>query len=179
MNGQIEVKLNGRKVTVMGGPYRDKPSNVRGVKLAQEINAFADVVLDVPDFGVPTLEALNQPIYKALEILEEDGVIYVGCMGGIGRTGMFMALLVKTLGALAYHRARDSWWGRLKMKFGNYPANMDIAQQCAYPVKYVRDRYLDHAVETSEQEELVKSFKADDLIRVRFIYKQCVDQAGK
>jgi len=169
MNGSIEVKLNGRKVTVMGGPYRDRPKGIRGVKLAKEINAAADVVLDIPDFGVPRMDALNDPLYKALRILEEDGVIYVGCMGGIGRTGMFMALLIKCLGSLAYHRARASLWGRIKMKFGNYPANLDIAKQCAYPIEYVREHYLGHAIETESQEQLIADFSADDLIKVRGI----------
>lgn len=171
MNGKLELKLNGNKVTVMGGPYLDKPEGIRGVKLAQEIDAPADIILNVPDFGVPTLASLNTPIYEALEVLEQDGVIYVGCMGGIGRTGMFMALLVKTLGTMEYNRARASLWGRIKMYFGKFPATLEIAKRISRPVEYVRENYLGHAVETSQQMRLISDFSADDLLRDRYAYQ--------
>jgi hypothetical protein len=167
MNGQLELKLNGRKVTVMGGPYRDKPSNVKGVKLAQEINIRADVTLDVPDFGVPALKALNNPIYNALTILESEGAIYVGCMGGIGRTGMFMAVLVKTIGFINYRADRESLWGRIKLYFGMFSSNLETAKMISDPVEYVRANYLFHAVETPEQEQLVAAYDPKPVLAAR------------
>ena len=166
MNGQIEVLYKGNKVTVMGGPYLDKPEGIKGVKLAQEIDAPAAVVLDVPDFGVPTYRALNDPIFKAIRILDEDGVIYVGCMGGIGRTGMFMACLIKTIGFLNYRRDRASLWGRIKLYFGYYSSNLETAKMVSDPVEFVREHYLDHAVETKAQEKLVSDFNPKAVIDV-------------
>lgn len=167
MNGQIEVKYKGRKVTVMGGPYRDKPKGIKGVKLAQEIDAPADVVLDVPDFGVPSLRALNVPIGKALDILEEDGVIYVGCFGGIGRTGMFMALLMKTIGVVEFNTQVNGWLGRLKRFFGFFPLKMNVGCMVYDPVQFVREEYLSHAVETSQQEKLVADYDPEPLLAHR------------
>jgi hypothetical protein len=167
MNGQIEVLYKGNKVTVMGGRYLDKPEGIRGVKLAQEIDAPADVVLDVPDFGVPSLRALNVPIGKALDILEEDGVIYVGCMGGIGRTGMFIALLIKSIGVVEFNRQVNGFWGRVKRFFGVFPLKMDVGQMVYDPVQFVREEYLSHAVETSQQAKLVTDYDPEPLLTHR------------
>jgi hypothetical protein len=167
MNGQIEVKYKGNKVTVMGGPYLDKPTNIRGVKLAQEIDAPADVLLDVPDFGVPSLNALNVPIGKALDILEEDGVIYVGCMGGIGRTGMFIALLMKTIGVCEFNKQVNGFWGRVKRFFKIFPLRLETGCMVYDPVQYVREEYLSHAVETKQQEQLVQEYDPEPLLAHR------------
>ena len=171
MNGQIELKWNGRKVTVMGGPYRDKPANVKGVKLAQEIKAPADVVFDIADFQAPNVNDCNAPLYKALDILEQDGVIYVGCMGGIGRTGMFLSLLVKTIATDEQARMRSSWWGKVRQFFG-FPASSNQNALMIYdPVGYVRAHYLSYAVETAAQQKLIEQFEPQILLTTRLIYK--------
>ena len=162
MNGMIEIQLNGRRVTVIGGPYRDKPEGIKGVKLAQEIDAPYEIKLDIADFSIPDGGDTFVATLKALDVLERDGVIYVGCMGGIGRTGMFIALLVKAIGYYNLNREYAGvrgWWNRLLKYFG-FSTEVDL---CKYminePVAYVREHYLSYAVETKLQERFVDEFE--------------------
>lgn len=175
MNGMIETKLLGRKVTVMGGPYRDRPHEIRGVKLAQEIESTADVVLDIPDFGVPTNHQVDKALYQALKILCEDGVIYLGCMGGIGRTGMFMAILIKTIGIMNLERDRKTWWGRIKNFFNQYPSTLENGYMIYEPVDYVRDNYIPNAVETEEQYSFASDYDPEKMLAIRDRIDNCMD----
>lgn len=174
MNGQIETKLLGRKVTVMGGRYRDRPEGIRAVKLAVEINAPADVVLDIPDFGVPTNHQIDSALYQALKILSEDGVIYLGCMGGIGRTGMFMAILIKTIGILNVEAEEQTKWYKFKKFFGG-SLNHSYLGMRNFPVEFVRDEYLTHAVETSEQYSFVGYYDPKEMLAIRDRIYNCMD----
>jgi len=175
MNGMIETKLLGRKVTVMGGPYRDRPHEIRGVKLAQEIESTADVVLDIPDFGVPTNHQVDGALFQALKILTEDGVIYLGCMGGIGRTGMFMAILIKTIGIMNLEADRKTLWGRIKVFFNQYPSTLENGSMVYEPVEFVRDEYLSTAVETSEQYKFVSHYDPTEMLAIRDRIDNCMD----
>ena len=166
MNGMIETKLLGRKVMVMGGRYLDKPVGVRGVKLAQEIKISADVVLDIPDFGVPTNHQVDSALYQALKILTEDGVIYLGCAGGIGRTGMFMAILIKTIGLLNVEAEEKTRWYKFKKFLGGSP-NSDYLGMRNFPVQWVRDEYLTTAVETQEQYSFVSHYDPKHMLAIR------------
>jgi len=174
MNGQIETKLLGRKVTVMGGPYREKPEGIRGVKLAQEINAACDVRLDIPDFGIPAVHAVDDALFQTLKVLCEDGVIYLGCAGGIGRTGMFMALLMKTIGILNLEAEEKTWWCRFKKFFGGSPNHSDLGMR-NFPVQWVREEYLSTAVETDEQYSFVSHYDPTEMLAIRDRIDNCMD----
>lgn len=117
----------GKKVRVYGGPFDQWDGKTFGVCLeaGSKLAGSANVLIPTPDFGVPNGADLMRGVLDAAEALEHEGAIYVGCRGGIGRTGMFMAALVGLL----------------------LPASN--------PVKYVRDQYLPYAVETSAQGKLV------------------------
>lgn len=173
MNGQIETKLLGRKVTVMGGPYREKPEGIKGVKLAQEINSPADVVLDIPDFGVPTNHQVDKAVYQALKILCEDGVIYLGCAGGIGRTGMFMAILMKTIAILNIRVEEKTLWYKIKNFLGFDPSSYLGMRN--FPVYFVRDEYISHAVETDEQYSFVSHYDPEKMLAIRDRIDNCMD----
>lgn len=173
MNGQIETKLLGRKVTVMGGPYREKPEGIRGVKLAQEINAACDVRLDIPDFGIPAVHAVDDALFQTLKILCEDGVIYLGCAGGIGRTGMFMALLMKTIATLNIQAEEKTWWYKFKKFLGADPS--PYLGMKDFPVYYVRDEYLSTAVETDEQYSFVIHYDPKEMLAIRDRIDNCMD----
>lgn len=80
---------------VYGGPYKAKPPFMRGIKLAPEIEADAQAVADIKDFSVPSVDDMIRLLLWAIKIMREDGVVYVGCMMGQGRTGTFLACLVK------------------------------------------------------------------------------------
>jgi protein-tyrosine phosphatase len=66
--------------------------------MAQEINRPFDVSVPTRDFSIPHLKDMNEGVKKVLKPLALGEPIYVGCMGGIGRTGLFLACLAKTLG---------------------------------------------------------------------------------
>lgn len=173
MNGQIETKLLGRKVTVMGGPYREKPTGIKGVKLAPEINAGCNVILDIPDFGIPTIHAVDDAVYQSLKILCNEGEIYIGCMGGIGRTGMFMAILIKTIGTLNMQAEEKTWWYKIKQFFGTRPS--EYLGMRDFPVQFVRDEYLSTAVETDEQYSFVSRYDPEEMLDIRDRISNCME----
>jgi len=85
---------------ISGGPIARAPSNAFRVRLAPEVNAPAEITVPVRDFGVP--EDANQWRAAALTLirvaLKGKRPAYVGCMGGIGRTGTMMATVAKIMG---------------------------------------------------------------------------------
>lgn len=84
--------------TVFGGPYVNRPDTYFGVKMAAEINRPFDVSVPTRDFSIPLMTDMNEGLKKVLKPLALNEPVYVGCMGGIGRTGLFLACLAKTLG---------------------------------------------------------------------------------
>lgn len=120
---------------VIGGPYRNKPTEHLGVKMAAEINAPCFVSVPTRDFSTPRREDVEAAVRKLFLPLALGEPIYVGCMGGIGRTGLFLAILTK------------------------------VFEPSVDPVVYVRRYYLSHAVETSEQREWVSRFDVSQLCR--------------
>jgi len=93
--------LTGRHYfTVVGGPYKERPNTYVGVKLAEEINRPCDVNIPTVDFDVPPKAVLDAGLAQAVTLLLAGEPLYVGCMGGKGRTGLFMAVLAKVLGVV-------------------------------------------------------------------------------
>lgn len=90
--------LGGKAIKVYGGPYFNKPDDMFGVKLAKEIDLPCEINLPIEDFSVPNKAETKKALSKALHALRAGEDIYVGCMGGKGRTGLFMALLAKMAG---------------------------------------------------------------------------------
>lgn len=127
---KIDVLCKKQVVAVYGGPYRDRPNAVPGVKMAEEIEAPFAVSIPTRDFSVPPIGTMMIGLCKALWVLRRNSEIYVGCMGGVGRTGLFMALLYRAVGNLDGEEA----------------------------VTRVRHNYNVHAVETDQQKEYVKTF---------------------
>jgi len=125
---------------ILAGPYTAKPLGIPGVKLAKEIEAN-DVSIDlpIPDFSIPDMAAYTDAIIKALIMLKHNKVIYVGCMGGIGRTGLFLAGL-----------------RRVENLINGLNLNED-------EVAYIRSVYDVRAVETSEQVKFVENFNPYDV----------------
>lgn len=86
---------------IFAGPYRLRPQNTFGVLVAAEINNECNIKLHLRDFGVPSL---GQTIdwQKGVELTIRAGLRgdrpYVGCMGGLGRTGLMLASVAKALG---------------------------------------------------------------------------------
>ena len=56
--------------------------------------------VDIPtvDFQTPDRQTLYRGLSKAIDLILAGEPVYVGCMGGKGRTGLFLAVLAKAFG---------------------------------------------------------------------------------
>lgn len=145
---KMVVQINGIPATVYGGSYLNYEHGIRrlkGVKMAIEIDKPCDISIPTKDFSVPTQAIMTEGVLCAVMSIMDGNDLYVGCMGGTGRTGLFMACLVKALND--YQDTHDSSF---------FPVN---------PVSYVRANYKAHAVETVEQQEFVASFKTTPIVQ--------------
>lgn len=100
-NGVLRLDLLGKEVFVVGGPFRKAPNDAAGfvrVKLAQEIQAGCEIDLPIRDFSTPKVEPTVAAVKQTLDALAQNRLVYVGCMGGFGRTGLFLACLAKACG---------------------------------------------------------------------------------
>jgi hypothetical protein len=99
MKGYLDLPIRGSKYfRVFGGPYRARPEAMVGLKMAVEINSPSDISIDTEDFDVPAFDALDCGLLKAVQSIAAGYPLYVGCMGGVGRTGLFLAILAKAWG---------------------------------------------------------------------------------
>lgn len=102
MLGTLILPLRkGREFTVIGGPFtmhQDRYAMCIGVKMAAEINRQCDINIPTIDFSVPSLEHLDVGLERAVDAILNGKPVYVGCMAGRGRTGLFMSILAKSFG---------------------------------------------------------------------------------
>lgn len=95
----LPLKVGLGTVRMYGGPYREKPQSMYGVCMAAELCSLPhDVAVPTRDFSVPNVEELHHGLRMALRAALADREVYVGCMGGYGRTGLFLAAMAKFLG---------------------------------------------------------------------------------
>lgn len=127
----------GGSYDICAGPYRDKPVVYPGVKLAAELDDPCAIELPIKDFGVPDKKACERAIYATMVLMWQGATPYVGCMGGKGRTGVFLGVMAK----VSLRSTRSVW--RL-----TYPD----------PVDWIREVYRPEAIETVEQERYVRTF---------------------
>jgi protein-tyrosine phosphatase len=99
MLGNLKLPLYfGSHYMVWGGPYLERPQGMVSVKLAREINAPADLELPIKDFSTPEQAATDAVMRVAVAFILRGEPLYAGCMGGRGRTGLFLSLLAKAFG---------------------------------------------------------------------------------
>lgn len=85
-----------RFFTVTGGPARAcRGVNMILVKMAAEVDRDCHIDIPTQDFNTPPPELLSKGLEKAVKAILEGRPLYVGCMAGKGRTGLFMAILAK------------------------------------------------------------------------------------
>ncbi|MDH5184906.1 MAG: protein-tyrosine phosphatase family protein [Gammaproteobacteria bacterium] len=125
-------------VFIYGGPYPNKPSDIFGVKMAVEIDLPCDVDIPTMDFSTPNVDVMRAGVIKAIDHLLLHRELYVGCMGGIGRTGLFMACLIKEM-------------SRRGLVAGGTEDTDDI-------VFWIRESYNPYAVETKQQYDYITDF---------------------
>lgn len=130
----IPIFLPGDKVAwVMAGPTRELPKDRKLIRCAEEIPVHEDrIAFDVStkDFRPFDADTLRSTLPAILRALEAGDRLYVGCMGGTGRTGTLLAILA------AQHPAMSG----------------------AEAIVYIRQVYKPGAVETAEQEGQVMAF---------------------
>lgn len=144
-NGSIPIRVgNLINTTVYGGAYRQIPPGFWGVKMAAEIDHPHKVSVPTRDFCVPNTQDLQQGLVKALMAMINNEDVYVGCMGGIGRTGLFLAALAKI--QMEYRKVKHR------------PGGGDN------PVLYVRKHFIPHAVETTEQVSFIETLDVSKII---------------
>jgi hypothetical protein len=99
MLGTLRLPLrHNRYYEVVGGPYLECPDVAVGVKMAAEILAPSDISIPTRDFRTPDVKLLNDGLLAAVDAVLLGKPLYVGCMAGRGRTGLFLAILAKAFG---------------------------------------------------------------------------------
>jgi protein-tyrosine phosphatase len=139
LRGQLELPLDGKLISISGGPFDAMPVGARGLCLEAGAAraAEAEWQLDVPDYGVPDEAGLRAILAQMLEAMRTapDGAYHIGCKAGIGRTGTVMACLAILAGAVE-----------------------------GDPVAWLRAAYFQGAIETPGQEEFVRRFTRERLV---------------
>lgn len=114
MSKFIGFKLNyqGITTTIVGGSFNHSNNKALDgfykVKMAEEISKSCDLAIDTADFCTPNRYMLLNSIPQILHSIAMGQNIYIGCMGGIGRTGFMMAIIAKIMGVnnpVAFTRA--------------------------------------------------------------------------
>ena len=139
--------IGNKKGFIYGGPYVHKPEGLFGVKMAVEIKKDCDVDIPTRDFSVPSVMDFKYGLLVGLLHLFKTGELYVGCMGGIGRTGLYMAGVAKVMEA-----------------FGDLPIMAADSKNTPACVLYVREKYKSHAVETQEQIDYINKLNVSDIV---------------
>lgn len=103
MHFNLGMKYALQNITVVGGPFDNAPSAETAflvcVREEGAKDLDKDVWLKIKDFRIPTdTDAVYAALLETFQAAFEGQPIYVGCMGGTGRTGLFLALICKCLG---------------------------------------------------------------------------------
>lgn len=139
--------LSGR---IFGGPYKAFIPGTRrlyGIKMAKEIYHPFDCSVPTEDFSVPDKSLLDGGVCAALHALHFGKDIYVGCMGGVGRTGLFMGVMAKLM--------KDC------QDFSETSETSETSLKVDDPVKFVRYHYLSSAIETELQQAFVRGYDTE------------------
>jgi len=146
---QMDFRVGAIDFTLFGGPYTDFDRTTRrmlGVKMAEEIQFPYFVSIPTEDFSVPSVESMAAGALRVIEASMLGNDFYVGCRGGIGRTGVFFGVMANLM-------------------FAARVARGDLSPDAVPdPVHWVRETYLSYAIETKEQEEFVRNFPVELLL---------------
>lgn len=148
MRGFVILPLfRGSSFQLYGGRYLDIPEGMIGVNMAVEINRPCEVSIPTVDFNVPSVDAMSTGLYKTVEFIVEGNAVYAGCAGGVGRTGLLLALVCKA-------------WGI------SDPINYVRAQYCAHAVETEQQRkYVEQFVIDPKIKFLILWTKIKNLLK--------------
>lgn len=148
LDAGIPVSIGKIKGFVFGGPFKKYVPGTRrlvGVKMAAEIHHPHEVSIPTEDFSIPDEGDMQAGLILALEAMLDGNDVYVGCMGGIGRTGLFMGCMAKLMQDCA-------------------DAGYEPVINTGDPVQWVRGNYVSHAIETREQKLFVRHFNTTPIV---------------
>ena len=104
-NGFLRLDLGwkgaGFKFVIAGGPYNNyvPGPNTFGVCVRAEHPRPNHLHVPIHDFSTPEDDdPVRAALLETLKAAIDGKEVYVGCMGGWGRTGLFLALLAKVAG---------------------------------------------------------------------------------
>lgn len=106
-NGELPLSLGWQggwqTLTITGGPFNafKKADEVFGICVRKEDPRPNDIHVPIVDFRVPTPEMkglITASLSQAFRSALTGKHVYVGCQGGWGRTGLFLALMAKVAG---------------------------------------------------------------------------------
>lgn len=146
MRGQMKLPmLWGSYFTVYGGQYVKRPKNMFGVKMAVEIREPFDVEVPVVDFRVPTVRQMQEGLFLTTKAVLARKQVYIGCMGGIGRTGLMMAALAKAFGVqdpLVY--TRQQYYSHAVETFQqvDFIRDLDIPDEVTWAIRRAKLRHV-------------------------------------
>lgn len=104
-NGVLPLALGWRgaffNIDLHGGPFAKFAfgDNGFGICLREVEPVDYDVWLPIEDFGIPNNDDdVREAMVEAFEAALCGEDVYIGCMGGFGRTGLFLSLMTKAAG---------------------------------------------------------------------------------
>lgn len=150
LNKGFKVKMGDWESMIYGGPYSNFDPQERrlfGVKMAVEIEHPHDLSIPTRDYSIPSVEILIDGLKEVFRQIRLGKDIYVGCMGGVGRTGLFMGCLLKCV---------DRFY-----EMDDVPVEVIISR--------VRTWYNPHAIETKEQGKFIEQLDVKEV--VEFMHK--------
>lgn len=110
--GYVDIEFNGKKKRIYGGSFFHAPEGDDYSKInlmAEAPDLPCHYYLPINDFSTPTSSSEVIDVFE--KILKDDKDVYVGCFGGIGRTGLFIGSLLKYIGhPQPIHLTRDSYY---------------------------------------------------------------------
>ncbi len=140
-NGSLKLDAGfGKHFLIYGGPYTGKPKGMSGVKMAKEIR-HPEVTIDIPtpDFSVPPVAMLDEGLRDAVALILKGDPVYVGCMAGRGRTGLFLAIVAKAFGEVTpVEYVREHYYPHAVETSGqysfvrNYPIPKDVQDRIRF-----------------------------------------------
>jgi protein-tyrosine phosphatase len=141
-NGTLKIPLTGSKFyTVWGGPSSEAHKDAVFVKMAKELPYPCQIDIPTADFQVPNTILLDQGLQKAVQSMLAGKPLYVGCMAGRGRTGLFLAVLAKAFGIEnPVEYVRKNYYSHAVETSGQYAfvSNYAIPQSVVTMIKYQR-----------------------------------------
>jgi len=142
---KITISIGDKTVNIFGGSFLNAPTGKDWclVKMAKEIDRPCDISIPTVDFSTPDKDSLLDGMKLAYIALFKGKKLYVGCMGGVGRTGLFLASMAK----VSLYLGDAFFW-----------------ENGLLPVAYVKSQYSPHAVETVDQQILVDDLDVTEVV---------------